>query len=156
LEEGASMPLIRDSDRRQLTDIFNTQLKDKVTLHFFTQHDSPLAVPSQECFTCRETGELLREVAGLSDKLELVTHDFYTESDTARSYGVDRIPALVLQGTNRGTVRFFGIPAGYEFAVLIQDLIDISGAPSRLNPAVARQLASITKPVTIKVLVTPT
>ena len=150
------MPLIRDSDRQQLTEIFNTQLKDKVTLHFFTQHDSPLVVASQECFTCRETGELLREVAALSDKLDLVAHDFYTDSGTARSYGVDRIPALVLEGTNRGTVRFFGSPAGYEFAVLVQDLIDISGAPSRLNPAVAGRVASIKNPVTIKVLVTPT
>jgi alkyl hydroperoxide reductase subunit AhpF len=150
------VPLIRDKDRAQLTDIFNKQLQRNVTLHFFTQHDSPLIIPSQECFTCRETGELIREVAGLSDKLNLVTHDFYSEADTAKTYGVDRIPALVLEGTNKGRLRFFGIPAGYEFAVLVQDLIDVSGGPSRLSASASAQLALVTGELNIKVLVTPT
>ena len=50
-------------------------MQDPVTLHFFTQKSSLLSVPSQECHTCHDAGELFNEVTSLSDKLKLETHD---------------------------------------------------------------------------------
>ena len=55
------MPLL-DDIRRQLTDLFRRGLQDTVTLHCFTRKTSVLTIPSLECHTCQEAGELLKEV----------------------------------------------------------------------------------------------
>jgi len=50
------------------------ELEGDVTITNFTQHESPLIVPGQECDYCKETRELLEEVTALSDKLHLELH----------------------------------------------------------------------------------
>ncbi len=150
------MPLLSDDDRREIQKLFAERLTDPVTVHLYTQGASPLAVPSQQCQTCRETGELLTELAQLSDKIRVQTHDLVTEADEAKRQGIERIPALVFQGKGRGTVRYFGIPAGYEFAVLIEALLDSSRGTTELSPATKEQLGKLPKPVHLEVLVTPT
>lgn len=150
------MPLLNDEDRKELQKLFAQRLTEPVTVHLYTQHASPLAVPSHQCQTCRETGELLAELAGLSNRIKIVTHDFVTEADEAKRQGIERIPALVFEGKGRGKVRYFGIPAGYEFAVLIEALLDASRGTTELAPATKAQLAKLPKPVHLEVLVTPT
>lgn len=127
-----------------------------MTVHLYTQQASPLAVPSHQCQTCRETGELLAEIAGLSDQIKIVTHDLVAEADEAKRAGIERIPALVFEGKGRGTVRYFGIPAGYEFAVLLEALFDVSRGTTGLAPATRQQVVNLPKPVHLEVLVTPT
>jgi hypothetical protein len=63
----------------------------------------------------------------------LETHDFLAEADEAKRLGVERIPGLVMQGNNRGILRYFGVPGGYEFGVVIEDLIDLSRGTTRLS-----------------------
>ncbi len=150
------MPLLRDEDRRQLEQIFAGQLTDPVTLVLFTQHDSPLVVPAQECQTCRETRELLEELAETSDKIRVEVKDFIRDAEEARSLGVQVIPAIIFRGKNRGTLRYLGIPAGYEFSVLVQDIIDVSNGTTRLAAETREQLAKLAEPVHIQVMVTPT
>jgi len=150
------MPLLHDDDRQELRKLFTERLTEPVTVHLYTQRASPLAVPSHQCQTCRETGELLAELSELSDQIKVVTHDLVTEADQARRQGIERIPALVLEGQGRGTVRYFGIPAGYEFAVLIEALLDASRGTTSLSPATKQYLAKLPKPVHLEVLVTPT
>lgn len=150
------MPLLHDEDRAELQRIFTDRLTDPVTVRFYTQRASPLAVPSHQCQTCRETGELLAELAELSDKIKVVTHDLVTEADEAKRQGIERIPALVFEGKGKGKVRYFGIPAGYEFAVLIEALLDASRGTTTLSPATRQQLQELPKPVHLEVLVTPT
>jgi hypothetical protein len=62
-----------------------------VTVHFYTQRASPLAAPAQACQTCRETGALLAELAALSDRIRVATHDLVTEAEEARRQGIERI-----------------------------------------------------------------
>lgn len=150
------MPLLRDEDRRQLEQLFAGRLVDPVTLVLFTQHESPLIVPAQECQTCRETRQLLEELTEITDKIRLEIKDFVREGTEARQLGIDNIPAIILRGKNKGTLRFFGIPAGYEFAVLVEDIIDLSAGTTRLSVETREQLAALTEPVHIKVMVTPT
>ncbi|HEV2359102.1 MAG TPA: hypothetical protein VGZ23_16030 [bacterium] len=150
------MPLLRDQDRLALTDIFAKQLSTPVTVDLFTQRASPLVLPGHDCQTCRETEELLGEVAGLSGHITLQTHDFVVEEEAARQAGVDRIPALVFRGKNKGTLRYFGTPAGYEFGVLIADLLEVATGTTQLAAATREQAAALPSPVHIKVLVTPT
>ena len=143
------MTLLKDKDRDQITQVFNQKLTGKVKLVYFTQE--------LECETCALTGQLLGEVAALSDKIELVTRNFVLDKDDADKYKVDKIPALVIlgEGDKDWGIRFFGIPAGYEFTALIEDIIDVSAGTHNLPQAIVDELAKIDKPVNIQALVSP-
>ena len=150
------MPLLNENDAQEIRKLLAERLTEPVTVHLYTQQASPLSVPSPQCQTCRETGELLAELAALSNKIKVVTHDLVVEADEAKRLGIERIPALVFEGKALGKVRYFGIPAGYEFAVLIEALFDVSRGTTGLSPATRRQVANLPKPVHLEVLVTPT
>jgi hypothetical protein len=49
-------------------------------------------------------------------------------------------------------VRYSGVPAGYEFGVIIEDLLDLSGGSTKLTAGTRVQLAALPAPVTIKVV----
>ena len=67
------------------------------------------------------------------------------------------VPALVLRGpTEAGLVRFFGLPAGYEFSTLIADIVDVSKNNIQLSERTQTELANLTEDVHIQVFVTPT
>lgn len=150
------MPLLRDQDRRALADLFASQLPIPVTVDLFTQQASVLTVPAHTCETCKDTVALLQEVASLSDKVVLRIRDFAAEAEEARRQGIDRIPALVFHGRNKGTLRYFGVPAGYEFSVVVEALVDVSRGTTRLSPPSRERVGRLRTPVHIKVLVTPT
>ena len=129
------------------------ELTGDVKLQFFTQHDSPIIVPGrEECATCKDTGELLEEVAALSDKLHLEV----TEVQANSANDVPRVPALVMtaDGVN-GKVRYFGLPSGYEFSVLIGSILDVSKAEAGLSDETLEVLKDLDKDLHIQVFVTP-
>jgi glutaredoxin-like protein len=71
------------------------------------------------------------------------------------------IPAIVLTGLQNGEevdygIRFYGIPAGYEFATLLEDILMISTGHHHLSPQVLDEVTKIDKPVDMMVFVTPT
>lgn len=150
------MAIIPQQDQEYLKELFAQKLEHPVTLRFYTQRQSVLSVPGQECGTCSDTHALLNELVALSDKLTLEVRDFVTEQEQAKAEGIEEIPAIVLEGQNKGTVRFIGVPAGYEFATLIEDLIDVSRGTTSLQPYSREVLAKLQNPVHIKVFVTPT
>ena len=145
--------LLSEKDATAIKDYFSQQLVNPVTLRLFLQDPSEPA----ECMYCSQTEQIAQEVVDLSDKLNLVVHKATTE-DKAKEYNVQYFPALVLEkeeGTDTG-VRFYGIPSGYEFGVLIEDLADLSSGKIKLTADVIQQVESVQKDVTIKVFVTPT
>jgi alkyl hydroperoxide reductase subunit AhpF len=132
-------------------------LTGDVRLIYFTQRESPLFIPGHECETCKDTRTLLEEVAALSDKIKLEVHDFVGESQLAREYAIDRIPALVITADSvKGRIRYFGLPSGYEFSVLLGSLLDASQGKSELSAASVETLGSVEKNLHIQVFVTPT
>ena len=150
------MPLIGEKDVVFIRDHFSKHLTGEVTITLFSQHESPLYVPSQECMYCAETRELLQEVAALNDKITLDVKDFVADKESAAELGIDHIPAFILEGAAKGKVRFFGIPSGYEFATLIEDLVDVSRGETDLSDKTRQALAALTEDVRIQVFVTPT
>ena len=151
-----SMPMIPEKDRQTLRDLFDKKLTGDVTITYFTQHESILIVPGMECAYCKETRELLEEVTGLSEHLHLVVKDFVTDQEEAERMGIERIPAFVLEGKNKGRMRYTGIPAGYEFATLIEDLIDASTGEVDVSEKTAEALGHVDQDLRIEVFVTPT
>lgn len=53
-------------------------------------------------------------------------------------------------------MRYFGVPGGYEFGVVIEALVDLSRGTTQLSAETRQQIAELPVPVHIKVLVTPT
>ncbi|HVB22802.1 MAG TPA: thioredoxin family protein [Ktedonobacteraceae bacterium] len=149
------MSMISPEDRKTLQGLF-AGLESDVTITYFTQHDSPLLVPGQECQYCKDTRVLLEEVTDISEKLHLNVKDFVRDEQEAQQQGITHIPAFVLQGQNKGQVRFFGIPAGYEFATLVEDLLHVSKGATSLSDKTRDALKAVNQELHIQVFVTPT
>lgn len=150
------MVSIAKEDQEKIKAYFEENLKEPVKLVYFTQKASKLLVPGRECQFCEETRQILEEVASLSSKATLEVHDLVAESEVATSFGVEMIPATVMVGQNKGAIRYFGIPSGYEFSTLIEDIADLSTGNSNLSAKTKEELATLTEDVHIQVFVTPT
>jgi glutaredoxin-like protein len=109
-----------------------------------------------ECAYCRETRELLEEIAALSDQVSLEVHNFVTDPEPVKTYGIDKIPATAIVGEEDYGIRFYGIMAGYEFTSLVHAIRLVGGAGAQLSPKTVEQLAAIEEPVHLQVFVTPT
>ena len=145
------MALLADKDRKYLKEKFQT-LHQSVKLVVFTQE--------MECEYCRETRELAEELSKLSDKINVEVIPFDPEGEAAQRYRVDKIPAIALIADGEKPVdygiRFYGIPSGYEFSTLIEDILMVSAGDTGLTPKTKAALAQLTKPVHLQVFITPT
>jgi hypothetical protein len=149
--------MIPQREREQIREIFERDLVSDVRLEVFYRKPSMLFVPGrQETHTGPQTEALIRELAELSDKVQVEAHDIQAEPDFATAAGVDRVPAVLLHGSNAGTVRFLGTPSGYEFSTLIADIVDLSRGDIGLADETKSALSAITEPVHIQVFSTPT
>jgi len=150
------MAFLSSNDVTEIKRLFE-KLSADVRLIYFTQRESPPFVPGQECETCKDTRLLLEEIAGLSDKIHLDVHDFVADGEMAREYGIDRIPTLVLSADGvKGQIRYFGMPSGYEFSVLLGSLLDASQGTSALSEETVEVLQGLDRDLHIQVFVTPT
>ena len=123
-------------------------LVNPVTLNVFTQE--------LECNYCKETRELAEEIGSLSDKIKIQVFDLLKNKEKASEYQIDKVPAIVVEGPKRSRVRFFGIPAGYEFNTLMKDIVQLSKGQTDLSIETKKKLSNIKKPLQLKVFVTPT
>ncbi len=141
------MALLNEAIRKEVRAAL-ADLKHPVVLKVFTQ--------AFECMYCKETRELVEEVAALSDKVSVEVYDFVKDSDVAQQYGIDKIPAVAVVGQRDYGVRLYGIPAGYEFGTLIEDIRLVSAGESGLSPETRATVAKLTRPIRIQVFITPT
>lgn len=139
---------------------FSEALTGPVKIIHFTQEPSRLVVPDyiqgQECLYCKETKSLLKDVSSLADKIELVLFDFVADKEKAQEYRIDKIPGTIISGNGTKNIRFFGIPSGYEYASLIEAIVDVSKGSTGLNSEIVNALKTVDKPVHIQTFVTPT
>lgn len=141
------MPLLQEQMAQQVRQEFQN-LTNPVRLVVFTQE--------MECQFCRETKQLAEEVGTLSDKLWVESYDFVKDKDKVDKYKIDKIPAMVIEGDKDFGIRFYGIPAGYEFTTLIEDILMVSSGESRLSPETKIKLIRVIQPVNIQVFATLT
>lgn len=147
------MPLISEKDAEFLRNEFETNLVNPVKLVMFTQ--------TVECQFCAETRQIVEEIANLSPKITAEIHNFVTDKAVAELYDIEKIPAIAIlrveddEDKDYG-IRFYGIPSGYEFTTVIEDIVDVSKGESGLQPRSKEAVAGITEPVHFQVFVTPT
>ncbi len=150
------MPVMPDKDQKALKDRFKRELKNDVTIRLFTQKTFGLTIPGRECRYCDQTQQLMEELATLSPKLHLEVKDFYSQTQEAKDAGVERIPAILLTATGGSNVKFYGIPAGHEFANVVGDIVTLSRGVSPLSMETRKKLKRVKEAVHIQVFVTPT
>jgi alkyl hydroperoxide reductase subunit AhpF len=118
-----------------------------------------LVVFSQELVAgelCRQNEQLVREVAALDDRLSVEVLNPAIDRDRAAAYGVDQVPAIVVEGARDYGIRFYGVPSGYEFSNLIDAIIVASTGAPALAPETQASLGALARDVDIKVFSTPT
>lgn len=140
------MAFLKDSDKDAIKQQFS-QLTGEVRLINFTQE--------LECQYCRETNQIVREVADLSDKITAETYNFVTDKEVADKFNIDKIPATVVMGEEDRGIRFYGIPSGYEFSSLLESIKMVSTGESGLGKTSKEILGKLKKPVHLQVFVTP-
>jgi glutaredoxin-like protein len=146
------MPLLIDKIQGQVRKTL-ADMTGPVKLVMFTQSSDAL-----ECEMCAETRMLIEEIAALAPagKLAVEVHDFLTDTAVKEAYRVDKIPALAVVGAKDYGIRYYGIPSGYEFSSLMDDILTVSRGDTGLSAATRAALAKVNKPIHIQVYVTPT
>jgi alkyl hydroperoxide reductase subunit AhpF len=118
-----------------------------------------LVVFSQELTAgelCRQNEQLMREVAELDDRITVEVLNPAIDRERAEGYGIDQVPAVVVEGARDYGIRFLGIPSGYEFTNLIDSIIVASSGQPDLSAETRTALAGLASEVDIKVFSTPT
>jgi alkyl hydroperoxide reductase subunit AhpF len=144
--------LLSPGDQQRLRDLFAGMTR-RVRLLFFTQ--------TLDCETCPMTRQILDELPPLSEKITVEEINLVLDGDRAKSYNIDRTPAIVIGYEDEGVIkdsriRFLGAPSGYEFLTLVQAVSLAGGRQSNLSEESRKRIALVDKPVTMQVFTTPT
>lgn len=142
------MGILSEEVKEHLRKDLEKAVRHEVTLVMFTQE--------VECQFCKETRELLEEVATFSPKIKVKVYDFIKDAEKAKEYQIDKIPAIAVIGEKDYGIRYYGIPSGYETTALVQDIIDASKVGTKLSEETKNNLKKVNKPIHIQVFVTPT
>jgi glutaredoxin-like protein len=154
------MAIFTEDQRREIDELLRGNMDQGVKIIYFTQDEPsielPVSVEVTPCEYCKETEEMLKELAGISEKLSIEVYDFIKDKDKVEQYGIEAVPALALVGDKDYGIRYYGIPSGYEFSALLDGLINVSKRQTKLSDSTKQALADITEPVHLRVFVTPT
>jgi glutaredoxin-like protein len=148
------MSLLDEKIKAQVKNMLK-DLSNPVKIVVFTQ-DSLIYSPGLECENCKDNRLLMEEVAGLSEKIKVEVYDFVNDKKKVEEYGIDKIPATVIQGDKDLGIRIYGMPAGYEFPTLLSAIRMVSNANTELTEGTRNKLKGLTKPVHLQVFVTLT
>ncbi len=143
------MALIDEKSRKFLAERFSKELKGEVTILLFKGS-------ADKCAYCNEAEEIAKELTEIDSKIKLTVYDIDKNAKEAKFLGVDSVPAMLFVGKKFYNAYYFGLPSGYEFASLIDDIIDVSAGTTKLNDNIKEGLSKISKKAEIKVFVTPT
>src|ERR671912_969211 len=121
----SSMPILQTRDEEAVRKEFE-RIGGPVKLVVFSQE---LAAAD----LCRQNEMLVKEVAALNEQISVEVLNLAIDRDRAAAYGVDQVPAIVVEGARDYGIRFFGIPSGYEFSNLIDSIIVASTGAAQLT-----------------------
>lgn len=151
------MAFLNDQDAAFVRKRFADELASDVILEFFTPSVGGLTLPGhQDAEIAEYARQILAEVAALSPRITLNVHSMASEPDAGTRFGITRTPATAIIGAQDHGVRFYGMPAGYEFATLLELILDVSKGQPPLSDATKDVLGRLKDEVHIQVFVTPT
>lgn len=138
--------LFNEDVEKQLKEVLSNMI-NPITITMFTDGDCP---------TCKETKQLLTEVANLNSKISLEIKEIKESSEEVKKYSIELVPSFVLldQDKKYKGVKFNGIPAGHEINSLISAILEMSGLQIAFDEGLIKRIKTIDKPISIKVFVT--
>ena len=141
------MGLLRDTDVEEIRERLQEMVNPVKLVHITQELNLEYG---------REARQLLEELVQISDKLSLETYNFLIDKEKVAEYAVDKVPATVIRNGKDYGLRFFGLPAGYEFAALLDAILAVAAGDSGLLPESREKLAQLTQPLHLQVFTTPT
>jgi len=141
------MGLLKDDDRKYITGEFEKHIENSVNLIHFTSNSS-------DCMYCSQTKEILEEVEQLHPKITLTVYDGDTDKENMEKYNINLLPAIIIPKNGNTGIRYYGIPGGYEFSSLIENIIDVGRNKVDFSNETLRKLETVKKPFNIKVFIT--
>ena len=155
------MPLLGDEDTKYLRESF-ADLRSDVSVTVVAREKSRLVLVGAEPDldephdASGEVKQIVDEVAATSPRIKVTHVDAVADADAAAKLAGGNLPAIVFGGpASKGTLRYFGLPAGYEMSTLIATLMDLGSGEAMVPPEVSDELAKLTDRVHIQVFVTP-
>jgi alkyl hydroperoxide reductase subunit AhpF len=148
------MAIVDDRLREELRTRFADRLREPVRLQLFIRPGSGrLILPSGVgCATCpdaREIAEAIAEAGGERISLEVV--DITIQPD-----GVESVPTLRIGPADQEPrIAYQGLPAGFEFATVIDAVERVSRSEVGLNDTSLDRLKLISEPVEVMIFTTP-
>ncbi|MGC8556138.1 MAG: protein disulfide oxidoreductase [Conexivisphaera sp.] len=145
------MTLIPEREQEYIRDVFKEKLKGPVVLEAYLSKGG-------ECVYCGEALELVKELSELGNGL--VSYEAHYVEDEPRIFEENRVlgpPTIRVRAPGAPYyAAFSGLPAGYEFGALLEDILDASRGSPRLSPTTVEKLRSVDRELEIMVFVTPT
>src|ERR1039458_9189816 len=136
------MALIDDTDAAEIRERLDGMTGAVNLIHFTQESNLEYGL---------EARQILEELTQFSEKLTLETYNFVSDTQKVAQYAVDKVPATVIRNGKDYGIRFFGLPAGYEFATLLDAIVVVSNGNSGLKPASREKLALLSKPLHLQV-----
>jgi len=133
--------VLDERDRKAVEEILSG-MERSVTLMFFE---------GKNCEYCPVIRELLEELRQLG-KIKVETYEM--GSKEAKELKLEGPPAIVFKENPR--IRFMGMPSGHEFRTFLDTILAVSTGKYRIGEEARELLKKVSRPVEIKVFVTPT
>lgn len=147
------MGIFDENTKQQLSQILS-KMVNPININFWTQEF--------ECPACNINRQFLEEFASFNNKIKLTIYDFVKDKQLANKYNIDKIPAIIVSDENENnmSIRFYGIPAGYEINSFIASCLEFS-KPIKdnvddIDPEIVERIKKIDKKIHIQVFVTLT
>ncbi|KRT75550.1 MAG: glutaredoxin-like protein domain-containing protein [Armatimonadetes bacterium CSP1-3] len=150
------MPFLNAQDAEVIRRRFAADLDSPVKLLLFLPATGGLALPGEDWQIAEYTRQILKEVAELSDKIQVEEYGLLSHGDVAQRYNVRLVPAIVFLGREDYGVRYLGLPAGYEFVTLLETIIAVSRGRGEVSEATRSVLAALPAAAHLQIFVTPT
>jgi alkyl hydroperoxide reductase subunit AhpF len=149
------MSLLNEQVKQQVRDRFAQRLSGPVQLTLYTRPGTGrLILPSGlGCATCDDARELTEDLRDSApDLIHLDVIDI-----TVQDSDVREVPTLALGFPGEEPrIRWQGLPAGYEFATVVDAIERVSTGEHGLSESTLERLGHVEEPLEVMVFATPT
>jgi alkyl hydroperoxide reductase subunit AhpF len=149
------MAILSDRVREQLRERFTERLSAPIQLKLYTRPGTGrLILPSGlGCATCDDARELAEDLQASAPEL---VHLDVVDITQQESDVVD-VPTLTLgEPGEKARIRWQGLPAGYEFATVVDAIERVSTGEHGLSESTLESLAALREDLEVLVFATPT
>ncbi len=124
------------------------QISYPVKLLFFSNHN--------ECEHCKITRNFLHTLLELANSnLDVEFYDILTDAEKAAEHKVEHTPTILVFGSEQYGIRFTGVPGGFEMISFLHALELVGKKQCSLSDETLKKISIISKPIDIKIFITP-